>query len=53
MKYIWVVDVNEEKAMEQGLTPADITEAIESLGDCFEVIEILQEKDMEDLELSE
>lgn len=48
MKYMWVIEVNEEKASKQGVTPADLTRAIESLGNgCFEVLEILHEKEME------
>ena len=49
MKYIWVVDVDEEKAKQHEITPGDVTKAIELLGDgCFEVLEIIfQEDDVE------
>lgn len=43
---MWVIEVDEEKAKKQGITPADVTKAVESLGEgIFEVLEILQEGD--------
>ncbi len=46
MKYIWVVDVDEEKAKQHEITPGDVTKAIESLGKgCFEVLEIIFQED--------
>ena len=48
MKYMWVVNVDEKKAKEQGITPADVTIAIESLGDdILEVLAVVQEDEEE------
>lgn len=46
MKYMWIIDVDEEKAKQLEITPEDVTRAIESLGEgCFEVLEIIFQED--------